>query len=72
MLVDIGMLISIRKYWEAHLLVVNSLILALSIITVMLGFSTCLKPLFYFSIGSEYGQEKVVLIIGSPQTPTDT
>lgn len=73
MLVDIGMLIlSIRKYWEAHLLVVNSLILALSIIKVMLGFSSCLNLVFYFSIGSEYEQEKVVLIIGSPQTPTDT
>lgn len=38
----------------------------------MFGFSTCLNLLFYFSIDSEYGQDKVVLIIGSPQTPTNT
>lgn len=42
LLVDRGMLIlSIRKYWEAHLLAVHSLILALSTIKVMLEFSTC-------------------------------
>lgn len=59
LLVDRGMLIlSIRKYWEAHLLAVHSLILALSTIKVMLEFSTCLNLVFYFSIGSEYGQKK--------------